>query len=157
MLVNELQPERDTSHNPLFQVMFVMQNLPGSNFELPGLKLSGMEVTTGTALFDLTLTIAGEARDGLHAAFEYNTDLFVENTIQRMIDHLKVLLNGLISQPDQPVSSLPLMTETERRQILHEWNQIDLEQLKGQGLTCVHQLFERQAALTPAAEALIAG
>lgn len=157
MLVNELQPERDTSHNPLFQVMFVMQNLPGANLELPGLKLSGMEVTTGTALFDLTLTIAGEARDGLHAAFEYNTDLFVENTIQRMIDHLKVLLTGLISQPDQPVSSLPLMTETERRQILHEWNQIDLEQLKGQGLSCVHQLFERQAALTPTAEALIAG
>lgn len=151
MLVNELQPERDTSHTPLFQVMFVMQNIPISDMELPGIKLASMDASTGTAMFDLTLTME-EHQQGLSGGFEYNTDLFDSGTIRRMINHFKTLLSNLVDHPDQPVDFLPMLTTGELNQIFVEWNQtqaFDLPDL------AVHQLFEKQVERTPDALALV--
>ena len=109
-LVEVLQPERSLSHAPLFQVMFVWQNLPGEAQHLPRLTLSDIEVGGGTAKFDLTLFL-WEGREGLRGAMEYNTDLFEAASIQRMLTHYSRLLEGIVSQPDQLFSRLPLLSE----------------------------------------------
>lgn len=151
MLVNELQPERDTSHTPLFQVMFVMQNIPITDMELPGVNLSSMDSSTGAAMFDLTLTME-EHPQGLSGGFEYNTDLFDSATIRRMINHFKTLLSNLVDHPDKPVEFLPMLTSGELDQIFVEWNQSQAFDLPG---LAVHQLFEKQVERTPDALALV--
>jgi len=145
MLVNALQPERDLSHTPLFQVMFILQNAPMEALELPGLTLSQLEVGTGVATFDLTLAI-GEGPDGLSGALEYNTDLFDAATIQRMVGHFQTLLEGIVADPDQPISTLPLLTETEGHQLLVEWNDTATDYPQDR---CIHHLFEAQVERTP--------
>ncbi len=92
LLVEQLQPQRDLSHTPLFQVMFVLQNAPMSALELPGLTLSYLETDSNSAKFDLTLNMT-QTQSGLIASFEYNTDLFKESTICRMAGHLQTLLD----------------------------------------------------------------
>ncbi|HID51927.1 MAG TPA: non-ribosomal peptide synthetase, partial [Anaerolineae bacterium] len=98
MLVEELQPGRDLSHTPLFQVMFVLDNAPLDGLELPNLTLSPVEADGGTATFDMTLTLR-ESPDGLLGMWEYNTDLFDRSTIQRMIGHFQTLLEGIAADP----------------------------------------------------------
>jgi amino acid adenylation domain-containing protein len=150
-LVRELQPERNLSHAPLFQVMFALQNVPRQTLELPGLTVNRLEVDSGTAKFDLALSIVEEA-EGLRAVCEYNTDLFDATTIERMMGHYQTLLEGIVANPDQRVSLLPLLTEAERHQMLVEWNdtQVDYpEEL------CIHQLFEAQVERTPDAVAVV--
>jgi amino acid adenylation domain-containing protein len=144
-LVEELQPERDLSRNPLFQVMFVLQSAPMPALELPGLTLELMETNSGTARFDLTLSVTSTAQ-GLEASFEYNTDLFDPARIRRMATHFQTLLKGIVVNLDQRLSDLPLLTETERQQLLVEWN--DTQAVYPQSL-CVHELFEAQVERTP--------
>ena len=120
-LVEEMQPERDLSRNPLFQVMFALQNAPLRPLELPGLTLRPVEVERGTAQFDLTLQMQ-ETAEGLSGSFEYATDLFDEPTIARMATHLRLLLEGMSATPERCVWELPLLTEAERHQLLVEWN-----------------------------------
>ena len=92
-LVNELQPERDLSRNPLFQVMFTLQNAPAEALELPGLKVTPLETETTSALFDLVLDV-WETGPELTGVLEYNVDLFDAATIRRIIGHFKTLLEG---------------------------------------------------------------
>ncbi|HVR98866.1 MAG TPA: amino acid adenylation domain-containing protein, partial [Thermoanaerobaculia bacterium] len=146
-LVEELAPRRDLSRPPLAQVMLVLQNAPASALELPGLTLTVEPVDTGTAKFELTLTLT-ETERGLTGAIEYNTDLFEAATVARLAERLARLL----VQPDLRVSELPLLSDDERRQILVEWN--DVGSLLASDAT-LHQLFEAQAARTPSAVALV--
>jgi non-ribosomal peptide synthetase component F len=108
-LVEELQLERDLSRNPLFQVMFVFQNVPIPALELLNLTLNPLEVDNKTAKFDLTLSLA-DTDHGLSGVFEYNTDLFDAATITRMIAHLQGLLESVIADPNQCLSDLALWT-----------------------------------------------
>jgi amino acid adenylation domain-containing protein len=153
MLVKELEPERDLSRSPLFQVMFVLQNTPRGMLELPGLTLSPLKAgggTPGAAQFDLTLSIEIAER-GLLGAFEYNVDLFDAATIERIIGHFRILLEGVTADPDRRICDLPLLTEAERRQVVVEWNDTHLEYPQDE---CVHELFEAQVEQTPDAVAV---
>jgi amino acid adenylation domain-containing protein len=152
-LVEELQPERDTSRTPLFQVMFSLQNAPLPSAGARGLELSLLEDDTISSLFDLSLDIV-ERRDGLLCGLEYNTDLFDDATAERMLSHFVVLLEGVAREPGARLSELPLLTVEERQQLLVEWNDTRRDFPRD---LCVHELFEAQAARTPDAEALVAG
>ncbi len=149
-LVDELRPERDLSYSPLFQVLFVLQNVAPEELQLAGLELQFLEVTNETVKFDLTLTVAEEA-EGLRASLHYNTDLFAAATIERMVGNFQVLLAGILSDQERPLAQLPLMSEAERRQVLVDWNQTQAAYPQP---TAVHELFEQQAARTPEAIAL---
>jgi amino acid adenylation domain-containing protein len=150
-LVEELQPERDVSHTPLFQVMFALQNAGLSDIKLGNLALSTIEVEQGTAKFDLSLSLE-ETEQGLKGVFEYNTDLLEDATITRMVGHLQTMLEGIAAHPESRLSELPLLTETERHQILVQWNDTEAAYPAD---TCFHHLFEAQARRTPGAVALI--
>ncbi|HYO69312.1 MAG TPA: condensation domain-containing protein, partial [Archangium sp.] len=120
-LVEVLQPQRDLSHAPLIQVMFSMQAGSALATSLEGLSLSPIPVDTGTSKFDLTLSLE-ETAAGLSGDIEYDTALFDEATVARMATHFQVLLEGIVSNPEAPLSSLPLLTPEERQQLLVEWN-----------------------------------
>ncbi len=145
-LVEALQPERDMSHSPLFQVMFILQNTPHQAQALPDLTLEMIEVETGASTFDITLSISEIGDGGLHTSVEFNTDLFNHSTIERMLIHFETLLQGIAAHPDEAIARLPLMPLEERHQLLVAWNDthkpFPLDQ-------CVHQLFERQVERTP--------
>ncbi|HYP01542.1 MAG TPA: amino acid adenylation domain-containing protein, partial [Pyrinomonadaceae bacterium] len=149
-LVEELQPEREMSHAPLFQVMFTLQNAPRPSLELPGLTLAQVEMDAGTAMFDLSLSVEETPR-GLFGVFEYNTDLFDASTIKRLAGHLQNLLAGVVVEPHCRVSELPLLTEDERRLLLSAWNETKEDYPSGKPL---HELIEAQAERTPDACAL---
>jgi amino acid adenylation domain-containing protein len=151
MLVEALQPQRNLSHTPLFQVAFLFQNAPISQVELTGLTISDLPTENVTAKFDLTLAI-GNTATGFAGVLEYNTDLFDSSTIERMADHFVTLLEGIVANPQQPISQLPMLTAVEQQQLLIDWNdtRVDYPQDK-----CIHQLFEEQVERTPNAVAVV--
>ncbi len=149
-LVEELQPERDLSHSPLFQVMFAFHNTPRELWELPGLTITPLEIHSGAAKFELTLDLE-ETSEGIKGGIEYNTDLFDATTIARMLGHFQTLLAGIVANPEQHLSDLPLLTTTERHQQLFEWNNTQADYDLSQ---CLHQLFEAQVEKTPDAIAV---
>ena len=144
-LVEQLHPERDLSRNPLFQVMFILQNTPSKSLELKGLKAERLDIETQTAKFDLTLSLTDRGK-GLAGSLEYNADLLDRETAERLVGHYWRLLEGAVDNPDEEVSKLPLLTERERQQILVEWNETCVEYPRNQ---CLHQLFEMQAMRSP--------
>ncbi|TCP59426.1 amino acid adenylation domain-containing protein [Tumebacillus sp. BK434] len=150
-LVSVLQPERSTSHPPLFQVMFALQNAPLA-LELPGLRLERLTLDNQTAKFDLSLLLE-ETEQGLTGFLEYNTDLFEQATIARLAQHFQTLLQAAVLHPDRPIAELPMLTAAERGQ-LAQWNDTERPEALKFG---VHQWFERQTAATPDAAALIFG
>jgi amino acid adenylation domain-containing protein/thioester reductase-like protein len=149
-LVDSLQPERDLSHNSLFQVMFILQNAPTEDLRLKELTLSPVLVENQTANFDLTLSMV-ETEQGISGWFEYNTDLFDAARINRMIGHFQTLLAGIVANPDSRLSELPILTELERRQILELWNSSYINTSQ----QCIHTLFEAQVTQTPDAVAVV--
>jgi amino acid adenylation domain-containing protein len=151
-LVEELQPVRDLSRTPMFQVKLVLQNVPtGAALELPGLTLSPIHFETNTAKFDLLMTMF-EVGQELGGTLEYNTDLFDASTIARLLEHFGIVLEAIVAEPGQRISELPLVRENERRQMLDEWNQTRAEYPLDKRL---HQLFEEQAERTPEAVAVV--
>jgi amino acid adenylation domain-containing protein/non-ribosomal peptide synthase protein (TIGR01720 family) len=121
-LVDELQPERDPSRTPLFQVMVALQNIPTGTIDgLPGLEVEELELPGVTASFDIVVEFQ-EINGGLHGVVTYNTDLFDAATIERMAAHLRVVLEGIAANPDRPVSQLSMLTDAEQRQVLESWN-----------------------------------
>ncbi|MGH9928698.1 MAG: amino acid adenylation domain-containing protein, partial [Pyrinomonadaceae bacterium] len=152
-LVDELQLERTLSRAALIQVMFVFQNIPMPDFDLAGLNLSQIEVESGTAKFDLTLTMMDEGGQ-LSGYLEYNTDLFQSETIARLLANFQTLLEGIAANPRRRLSELPLLTETERRTLLTEWNKPDVT---FPARLCIHHTFEKQAEALPDAVAVICG
>ncbi|WP_392535132.1 amino acid adenylation domain-containing protein [Nostoc sp. C117] len=151
MLVEALQPQRDLSHTPLFQVMFALQNMPLSGVELPGLSVTPLMPESTTAKFDLNLFMQNTAT-GLVGIWEYNTDLFDASTIERMTGHFQILLEGIIANPEQQISQLPLLTQIEQHQLLVEWNDTQVDYPQD---LCIYQLFEEQVQRTPDAVAVI--
>ena len=120
-LVAELRPARDLSRNPLFQVMFVLQNTPMPTLKLPGLELKQLRIAETSSNFDLSLSLI-ESEGKLRGGFEYPPELFDESTISRLVGHFQTLLTGAVADPDRPVQALPILGDTERRLLLHDWN-----------------------------------
>ena len=151
-LVEVLQPARDPSRSPLFQAMFAMQNAPLDPPPLAGLTVEPFEVAGQTSMFDLTLSFT--ERNGILAGtFEYATALFDGETMARTAEHLQVLLEAMIADPQQRVARLPIMTPREHRRVVLEWN--EQPQIAPGGGVCAHELFEASARRTPDATAAL--
>ncbi|BAY65521.1 amino acid adenylation [Calothrix brevissima NIES-22] len=152
-LVEVLQPQRHLSHSPLFQVMFVLQNTPIEKLDLAGLNVTQLELDrpTAGATFDLTLSIQ-EIDSELRGAFEYNANLFDNDTIARMVEHFQILVEAIVNNPEQPIAKLPLLTATEQRQLIVEWNNTQTNYPQDR---CIHELVTEQAEKTPDAVALV--
>jgi amino acid adenylation domain-containing protein len=129
-LVEELAPERDLAHSPLFQVLFILQNAPFARVELPGIELRAEAVETGTAKFDLTLALA-EDGDALAGTLEYDRDLFDGATARRFARSWLALLEAAVAAPERPVSRLALLAPAEHQQALVEWNGPELGAPRG--------------------------
>jgi len=150
-LVEELQPERDPSRNPLFQVMMQLQKQDVQALQLPGLKIERMPNMGGLAKFDLNVTFVEDGED-LKGVVDYRTDLFAASTITRMMEHFHTLVKAVVANPEQPVFAVELLTEAERRQQLVDWN---APTTTYPAESCVHHLFEAQVARTPEAVAVV--
>lgn len=150
-LVEELQVERNLSYQPLFQVMFVLQNSTKEDLVLPGLSLKQVSIDTGNAKFDLSLYME-DAEPELIGWWEYNTDLFDTATMTRMLEHFEILLEGIVTHPEQRVLNLPLLTKQQLHQQLVEWNNTQVDYPLD---TSIHELFEAQVERTPDAVAII--
>jgi amino acid adenylation domain-containing protein len=153
-LVEELQPERETAQNPLFQVLFSQEEPLGPR-RVGDLLFAPRRIANGAAKLDLTLTVARRPEGGLAAVAEYAADLFEPVRIDRLLAHWESLLAGAIAATEAPLSGLALLTAAERSQLLVEWNDVDVAVLPAPA--CLHDLFAAQAARGPEAEALVSG
>ncbi|MGZ3457007.1 MAG: amino acid adenylation domain-containing protein, partial [Archangium sp.] len=150
-LVEVLQPRRSLSHSPLFQVMFILQNVPTGRLELPGLELRPVEFEMPVSKFDLTLDLT-DTPQGLRGRLEYSTDLFDASTMERLSRHLRVLLEAIATDPARSVFELPLLEPREAHQQLVEWNATDLPYPREH---LMPDAFEAQARRTPEATAVV--
>jgi amino acid adenylation domain-containing protein len=150
-LVEELNPQRNLSVTPLFQVMFQLQNAPMPPAHISGLIITPIQIDTGFSQVDLSLTL-WEEEGIMKGTFEYNTDLFEAVTIKRMISHFRTLSNGITSNPDQPIYRLPMMTQDEKHQLLREWNDTAADYPQH---LCIYQLFASCVEKYPDEEAVI--
>ena len=149
-LVEELKIERNLSHNPLVQVAFALQNTKMEPWNLPGLRVSQM-LDFDFTRFDLEVHLM-EVSSGLEVYCTYSTDIFEPDTIDRMMKHFQVLLEAVVTHPEQKVLQLPIMTEPEQQQLLVAWNDTKTDYPRHQ---CIHQLFEAQVEKTPDAVAVV--
>ncbi|QSJ15009.1 amino acid adenylation domain-containing protein [Nostoc sp. UHCC 0702] len=150
-LVEELHPERDLSYHPFFQVVLSLQNTPIQALELPGLTLSLLEFDSKTAKLDLEFHLWRDW-ESLKGQMVYSTDLFDDPTITRMLGHFQTLLESIITNPEQHLSDLSLLTVGEQQELLIDWNNTKRDYQKNK---CFHQLFEAQTEETPDAIALV--
>nr|QEO74623.1 condensation domain-containing protein [uncultured bacterium] len=165
LLVERLQPARDASRSPLFQVLFLMQrlhrledhNVPtfvmgeaGARMRIAGHEVESYALQERVAQFELELIMA-EADDTLSGALRYNTDLFDAATAARMVEHLRTLIESVLEDPARRLSDLPLLTDDERRRLLIDWNDTRTDYAEG---VCVQRLFEEQVKRTPEAVAV---
>ena len=150
-LVEELQPERDLSRSPLFQVKLVLQNVPQESLRLEGLQLARVGVEGETAKFDLMLTLV--EGEGLNGVLEFNTDLFERERIERLLGHFEVLLQGIVAEPQRRLSELPLLG-AEELATLRGWSE---RQQEYEARALVQEVFEAQAAQRPEAVAIVSG
>ena len=149
-LVEELIPQRSLEIHPLFQVMFTFQNIPKQVFEIPGLKIKEMGFEAGIAKFDLSVEVW--ENEEFHCQIEYNTDLFEQSTICRMLGHFEKLLSTVVENPDLAVAQIPIMSAKERQQVLVDWNQTTADYARDLPL---HRAFEDQVDAHPDATALL--
>ena len=150
-LVEELQPERNLTNTPLFQVAFAYQNTPNQGLEIPGVLVTPVEKIVETTKFDWHLSV-NNADERIGATLYYATDLYDDVTIARLLSHFRVLLEGMVADPDRRVSELPILTEAEEHQLLVEWNDTNRDYPKN---TCIHQLFGEQVEKSPDAVAVV--
>ncbi|WP_414575219.1 amino acid adenylation domain-containing protein [Anabaena sp. CCY 9402-a] len=150
-LVEQLQPERNLSRNPLFQVMFVLHNTPHQTTNLSGLKIEPLETEHSTSRFDISLDMY-ETPSGLRGTWEYSTELFEKATIERLVAHFQILLSTIVANPEQSINELPLLT-AEEQNLLTQWNDTytEITELR------VYELFSQQVAKTPDKIAVIFG
>ncbi|MBV8846377.1 MAG: amino acid adenylation domain-containing protein [Bryobacterales bacterium] len=151
-LVEELNPERSLSHNPLFQALLFLGNVPQHAFELPGLDVqwAGARTPEATSKFDLSVFMHQQP-DHLAGRIEYNTDLFDKDRIERMIGHYQVLLEAAVNNPELRLSELPLLTPDEKQRLLVDFN----DTARYYPPMCVHELFSAQAQRRPQAVAVV--
>ncbi len=153
-LVELIQPQRELSYSPVFQVMFDLQEEPRWKLPVRSLEVIPEVVfSSRTASFDLTLSVR-QAEQGLDAMFEYDTDLFDESSIEAMAQRYQVLLEAIVANPEQSISALPLVDPQANKQQVRGWN----SERKPYPDTCtLAELFEQQVAQNPAATALVDG
>ena len=150
-LVDELVVERDPSRSPLFQVMFVFHSSALiDDMVLEGLELESINVESGASKFDLIMEFV-EVDGQLKGSFEYNTDLYKEATIHRMVSHFENLLDSVLAAPSLAVGELNLLAASERKELLVDWNQSGQCDARAES---IHARFERQVSMMPQAEAL---
>ncbi|HKX31469.1 MAG TPA: amino acid adenylation domain-containing protein [Blastocatellia bacterium] len=123
-LVEEINPERDLSRSPLFQVMLVLQNAGRETLEIRGLKIRGIGEEIGDAKFDLTLSLL-EGRDRIYGGMGYRTDLYQAETIRRIARHFERLLEEVVRDVNQQIRQIQLLSEAEKSQILEGWNETE--------------------------------
>jgi natural product biosynthesis luciferase-like monooxygenase protein/FkbM family methyltransferase len=167
LLVEELQVQPNPSYHPIFQVAFILQNfrqspvmealLSPKAVQEPitwhNLQLAPLEMPQQEGQFDLTLE-AVETSEAVYTVFKYNADLFNADRIERMMGHLQTLLEGIVTNPESALATLPLLTNTEQQQLLVDWNQTSIDYPQH---LCIHQWFEQQVEQTPEAIAVIFG
>ncbi len=155
MLVEELKPERSLSHNPIFQILFALQNNEQSQLQLTDLRMRPMRRGHHIIKFDLEV-FAVESEGRLALAWNYNTDLFVESSIVRLADSFSRLLHGMLDNPDRLVSELPLLEAAETEHMLTAWSGRDAWTPSDARITSpgLHQQFEQQALRQPQAVAI---
>ena len=165
LLVKKLQPRRDPSRSPLLQALFVLQkpqqfaaiidiltsNDTETRLNWGGLVLEPFHIAQQEGQFDLVLEMV-EARESLVGVFMYSTVLFDASTIERMTGHFVSLLEAIVANPSERISQLPMLTASEQRQLLVEWNDTSADYPYD---LCIHQLFEEQVARTPEAVAVV--
>ncbi|MFZ3013875.1 MAG: condensation domain-containing protein, partial [Nitrospira sp.] len=150
-VVEVLNPERQLSHTPLFQVMLILQNVPMDTLALPGLTLSSLPAESTTAKFDLTVDLVEE--DGeLSGTVDYSTDLFEAATIERLMNHYIRLLEAIVAEPTTRVNELSMLSPAERQQLLVEWNATATDAPATQ---TIQELFEAQVVRTPETVAVV--
>jgi amino acid adenylation domain-containing protein len=150
-LVEELQPERNLTHSPLFQVAFAYQNTPTHALEISRVLVTPVEKIVETTKFDLHLSV-NVVDEGIAATLHYATDLYDDVTILRLLSHFRVLLEGMVADPNRRVFEVPILTEAEEHQLLVEWNDTNRDYPKD---TYIHQLFEEQVEKSPDAVAVV--
>jgi amino acid adenylation domain-containing protein len=144
-LVEAAVQTRDLGRNPLFHIMFAMQELGAEELSLLGLQTEpSLEVENGTAKFDLTLSLQ-ESNQHLVGSIEYSADLFKPDTIERMVGHYQTLLKEVSANPDRRISDYPILTAAESKQLLIEWNDTAGEYPKSK---CIHELIEEQTEIS---------
>lgn len=150
-IVKTLQPERNLSYSPLFQVTFGFQNRENPHFRLVDLTVESLPVNSKVAKFDLSLDMS-ETTEGLRGAWLYNTDLFNPSTISRMTRHFQRLLEQMIEAPSKRLSEFTLLTREERQRIVIDWNATQVNYPRA---FCIHEIFEAQALRRPDAIAVV--
>ena len=157
-LVETLQPDRTLSHAPVFQVMFNLTPMPERKVMLSGLEMEMDRLLDhGVATFDLTLSI-GEHAGGLELIWEYDSDLFDRETIDRMGDHYERLIGSVLDDVQRSICALPMLTPAEEQAIIRDWNPAPAETISvGADWQPVHRLFEAQVDRDPDAIAVIDG
>lgn len=163
-VVEAIQPARNLSHNPLFQVMFGFHDAPMTTHTLPDLEVSvQVGLSNGSCKFDLNVIVIPqfEQQVGLHPTmaeaagltllWEYSTDLFDATTMMRMIGHYQTLLEGMVAHPTRRIADLPLVSDDERQQLLVRWNETTRAYPRQR---CIHELFEAQVTRSPEASAV---
>ncbi len=151
-VVELAHPARSLAHSPLFQVMFSWEDSDGNALHLEHLEIQPLAVEPDrVAKFDLTLSLR-EANGCIQAGIDYATALFGPATVERYLEYFRTVLQAMVTDDTQWISCLPMLRESERQQILQEWNRTQAEFPSSH---CVHQLFESQAARTPDAVALV--
>jgi amino acid adenylation domain-containing protein len=150
-LVQELKPKQDASRNPIAQVAFLYLDFPeATSMQFLGLTANAIDIDNGASRFDITLAMT-ETPEGFRISIEYIRDIFEHCRMERMAQHLQVLLEGIVANPNAYLSDLPILTVEEQRQ-LQQWNDTAHQ---CPSTLLVHQLFEQQATLRPDAPALL--
>ena len=148
-----INQERDLSYHPVAQVMFILQNSPLQTLKLPEITATSLKIQGVTSQLDLNLQM-WETPNALEGYISYNTDLFEATTIARMLDCFTTLLQAIVINPDENISTLSLLNATERQKILLDWNATETAFPEDQ---CLHQLFELNVEKHPDAIAICYG
>ncbi len=146
-LLEELQPQRNLSHSPLFKVAFILDT-PMAEADRDW-RITHLDVHTETSKFDLFFEVDDQENEIFYHV-EYNTDLFNADTIARMVGNYQTLLAGIVANPDEKITELPILTAGEQQK-LQQWNKTELNY---PGNVCLHQIFEMQVEQTPSAVAV---
>nr|WP_050994151.1 non-ribosomal peptide synthetase [Streptomyces violaceusniger] len=151
-LVEELAPERDLSRNPLVQSVFALQDVSFRDWDLPGTTVELLPTDERTSKFDLAVFLTEEPDGSLSGEATFATELFDVSSIKRLTGHFTTALADVCRDPNQRLGQVQLLTEAEKRQILHDFNDTTVEYSDD---TTIHHLFEQQARLTPDAPAVV--
>ncbi|MFM5993105.1 MAG: amino acid adenylation domain-containing protein [Dolichospermum sp.] len=149
-VVEALNPQRNLSYNPVFQILFDLQHSLTDKLQLPGLTLQPFLGEHSTSKFDLSLIIEDRGTE-LIGVWEYSSDLFTQETITRITENFQTLLNGIVNNPEIPIKQLPIISAFEQQQILENWNNTQQDYPES---FCIHELFAQQVIKTPNAIAV---